>query len=180
MSDPHPALATDNAFWDFSCAIYAVPGVQEACLALQDRFALDVNLALLCAWIGAERTGSMSAGDLAAALALVGDWQNEVVRPLRHVRQRMKPLALMADPAVASFRGRVAEVELQAERLQQAMLFRWADPQWPGRGAPPGGVALANLRVLLATRSDRTTAEAVPAVATLARAAEQHAAFSAR
>jgi uncharacterized protein (TIGR02444 family) len=180
MSDPPLALAMDNAFWDFSCAVYAAPGVREACLALQDRFGLDVNLALLCAWVGADRAGSMRAGHLAAAAALVGGWQDEVVRPLRDVRQRIKRLALMADPAVASFRGRVAGIELEAERLQQAMLFGWADPRWPGRGTPPGGVARANLQVLLAARSDGATAEAVSAIAALARAAEEHAAFSAR
>jgi uncharacterized protein (TIGR02444 family) len=178
MSDP--PLATANAFWDFSCAVYAAPGVREACLALQDRFAFDVNLALLCSWVGAERGGSMGAHDLAAAAALVGGWQSEVVRPMRDVRQRMKSSALMADPAVASLRGRVAEIELEAERLQQAMLFRWADPLWPERGTRPGGMALANLEVLLATGSDGATAEAVAAITTLARAAEQHAAFSAR
>jgi hypothetical protein len=41
-------------------------------------------------------------------------------------------------------------------------------------------MALANLRVLLATRPDGATAEAVPAIATLAGAAEQHASLSAR
>ena len=29
MSDPPLALAMDNAFWDFSCAVYAAPGVRE-------------------------------------------------------------------------------------------------------------------------------------------------------
>jgi uncharacterized protein (TIGR02444 family) len=180
MSDPPLALAMDNAFWNFSRAVYAAPGVQEACLALQDGFGLDVNLALLCAWVGAERAGPMGAGDLADAAALAGDWQSEVVRPLRRVRQRVKRLALMADPAVASFRGRVAGIELEAERLQQAMLFRWADPRWPGRGTPPGGMALANLQNLLASRPARATDEAAPAIATLARAAERHATLSAR
>jgi len=180
MSDPPLALAMENAFWNFSCAVYAEPGVQEACLALQDRFGLDVNLALLCAWVGAERAGSMEAGHLAAAAALIGDWQGEVVRPLRHVRQRIKRLALMADPAVASFRGRVADVELEAERLQQAMLFRWADPRWPRRGTPPRGVALANLQVLLGTRPDGAAADAVSAIATVASAAERHATLSTR
>ena len=180
MSNPPLALAMDNGFWDFSCAVYAAPGVREACLALQDRFALDVNLALLCAWVGAERAGPMGAGDLADAAALVGDWRSEVVRPLRDLRQRIKRLTLMVDPAVASFRGRVAGVELEAERLQQAILFRWADPRWPGRGTPSGGMALANLQVLLASRLNGTTDEAAPEIATLARAAEQHAAFSGR
>ncbi len=180
MSNPPLALAMDNGFWDFSCAVYAAPGVREACLALQDRFALDVNLALLCAWVGAERAGPMGAGDLADAAALVGDWQSEVVRPLRDLRQRIKRLTLMVDPAVASFRGRVAGVELEAERLQQAMLFRWADPRWPGRATPHGGMALVNLQVLLATRPDGATAEAASTIATLAQAAERHAAFSAR
>ena len=180
MPEPPPPLDPDSPFWRFSCAVYAAPGVREACLALQDRAALDVNLALLCAWVGAARSGAMARGDIAAATALTGEWQAAVVRPLRAVRRRIKGLPLLAEPAVAAFRARLAESELEAERLQQAILFRWADPRWPARRAPPpGGPALPNLQLLLASQGEGgAAAEGILALKALAQAAERHAAAS--
>ena len=42
-------------FWDFSVRTYGVPGVSQACLALQDERGVDVNMLLYCIWIGATR-----------------------------------------------------------------------------------------------------------------------------
>lgn len=175
-----PPLALDNAFWRFSGAVYAAEGVEQACLALQDRFGLDVNLALLCAWVGATRGGAMEAEDVGAAAALVADWHAEVVLPLRAVRRRVKHMALLADPAVAAFRGRAAEIELEAERIEHAILFRWADPRWPTACAAPANQAAANLAVLLRRHGDPVPPDAASAAETLAEASERHAALSAR
>ena len=41
-----------GALWDFAVRLYAEPGVGEACLALQDRFGVDVPLLLWAAWLG--------------------------------------------------------------------------------------------------------------------------------
>ena len=43
-----------NPFWRFSLRTYRAPGVQEACLALQDRCGADVNLLLFCGWTGRD------------------------------------------------------------------------------------------------------------------------------
>lgn len=141
-------LELDNALWRFSCAVYAAPRVAAACLALQDRFGVDVNLALLCAWVGAVRGGAMDEASVAAAAALAGPWREAVVAPLRAARRGLKPMALMQEAPVAALRGRLAELELEAEQVQQAVLFRWAGPRWPAVG---GDVAQArgNLAVLL-------------------------------
>lgn len=48
-------LEPENPFWRFSCAVYAAPGVAQACLELQDTHGADVNLLLLAAWLGAAR-----------------------------------------------------------------------------------------------------------------------------
>ncbi|MCG8546534.1 MAG: TIGR02444 family protein, partial [Alphaproteobacteria bacterium] len=39
MSDP-----PGNAFWNFSLRAYARPGVADACIRLQDRYGVDVNV----------------------------------------------------------------------------------------------------------------------------------------
>ena len=43
----------DIPFWDFSVALYSKPGVGAACLGLQDRHEIDVNILMFCLWMGA-------------------------------------------------------------------------------------------------------------------------------
>ncbi|MGC2412860.1 MAG: TIGR02444 family protein, partial [Stellaceae bacterium] len=59
--------AAGEAFWRFSLALYARPGVAEALIALQDRAALEVNLILFGLWFGARQGRRLSAGELTAA-----------------------------------------------------------------------------------------------------------------
>jgi uncharacterized protein (TIGR02444 family) len=126
-----------TAFWRFSLEFYARPGVMPACLALQDQHGVDVNLALLCCWIGE----ALDAAALAEADARVAEWRAEVVQPLRAVRRWLKGRddALRAD---------VAAQELAAEQREQAMLFTWAVARWPAAGAVPGRHVAANLALL--------------------------------
>jgi uncharacterized protein (TIGR02444 family) len=126
-----------NPFWEFSLAFYAEPGVAPACLAMQDRDGVDVNLALFCCWVSV----ALDAAALAEAEALVRDWGDNVVRPLRAVRRWLKG----RDEAL---RAQVAEQELAAEQRQQAMLYQWAATRWAAAGAQPGAHAVANLALL--------------------------------
>jgi uncharacterized protein (TIGR02444 family) len=126
-----------NAFWDFSVAFYARPGVMPASLALQDQHGVDVNLALFCCWIGEK----LDAAALAEADARVAEWRAEVVQPLRAVRRWLKG----RDDAL---RAAVAAQELAAEQREQAMLFAWAVARWATAGAAPGRHAAANLALL--------------------------------
>jgi uncharacterized protein (TIGR02444 family) len=159
------ALLPENDFWRFSLAVYAAPGVQDTCLALQDRYGLDVNLALFCAWAGARCGVALAPPDLAEAAALVQDWRDTVVAALRALRRRLKP---WPEAPIMAFRQRVAALELEAEQLQQAMLFRMA-AGWPA-AAPRRGLALGNLHALLAWSGAGEGAAA--AAALLAAAAE--------
>src|SRR5512140_1479995 len=89
---PHP-------FWRFSLRTWRHPGVQDACLALQERCGADVNLLLFCAWTG--RTGRvLDASSLRLAVDRVGDWQSAVIAPLRLARRGIKRQA--ADATVAA------------------------------------------------------------------------------
>jgi uncharacterized protein (TIGR02444 family) len=161
------ALQPENAFWHFSQAVYAAPGVQDACLLMQDRFGLDVNLALFCAWAGARRGMALAPADVAEAAMLVQDWREEVVVPLRALRRRLKP---RPEAPVKALRQRVAALELEAEQLQQAMLFRRA-AGWPA-AAPGHGLALRNLHALLAwSGAGQGAAAAIALLATEAEAA---------
>jgi uncharacterized protein (TIGR02444 family) len=110
-----------NPFWEFSLATYARPGVAEACLDLQDRRGLDVNLLLFCLWAG-HCGHRLSTGELAALEAAAAPWRDSVVRPLRGVRRWLKQPADAGDAAAAALRREVQRLELAAERREQDLL----------------------------------------------------------
>lgn len=111
-----------RGLWDFSLTVYDRPGVAAACLALQDRHGLDVNLLLFCCWAASMERG-LDPATLGAAETAVSAWRNQVVRPMRALRRRLKR-EIEGFPAgeVEALRGRLLEVELDGERLEQERL----------------------------------------------------------
>ena len=115
----------DNPFWRFSLGVYAAPGVEAECLALQATHDVDVNLLLFCAWAGAEKRWRLAPADLDRLSEAVRAWQETVVKPLRSARRAIKALGLQ-NPAASDLRGRIAADEIEAERIEQALLFALA------------------------------------------------------
>ena len=58
-----------SPFWDFSVAVYGASAVEGECLTLQDQFGIDVNLILLCAFVGAAHGVALTPDDIASARA---------------------------------------------------------------------------------------------------------------
>lgn len=142
-------LNCDNPFWRFSLAVYAQPGVADECLALQGALEIDVNGLLFCAWLGAERKLALDDKALTAIDACVQRWHGSVVRPLRAVRQTMKPMPDMADDAVKALRKEIAAVELRAEQIEQAKLFEIADVITKDANAATEDAVAANVTAFL-------------------------------
>ncbi len=120
------AAESDNAFWRFSLRIYRAPGVADDCLAVQERCGIDVNLMLFCAWLGAERGVPLAVEDFAGCRAAVHEWHERAVKPLRAARRQMKGLT-----DVEPLRTHVKGLELEAERIEQERLFKFALSKWP-------------------------------------------------
>jgi len=142
-----------EVFWDYSVALYGRAGVEAACLELQQRHGIDVNLVLLCLWLG-ERGTALDGEMLARLCHAAGRWQGEVVRPLRAVRQRLKerisdrePNSVAGDwPGLATaLRERVIALELDTEHLEQLHLARIVS-SLPVSAAAGPALAGANLR----------------------------------
>jgi uncharacterized protein (TIGR02444 family) len=144
----------ESRFWSFSLAVYVNPAVQQECLELQDDHEVDVNLLLFCAFVGAVHGVALSERATRDAADIVGIWQKDVVDALRVARRALKPFAAEAGPrgtAVADLRTRVKNAELEAERIEQAMLEHWAAAHigtWPH--AEPAEAVIHNIRTLLA------------------------------
>jgi uncharacterized protein (TIGR02444 family) len=121
-------LEHDNELWRFSLAVYATPGVSSECLALQDSLGVDVNLLLFCAWLGAVRRIALTDAELKVACRIVQPWHDKAVRPLRAVRRELKAFVGID---FEMLRARVKALELEAEQLELAILFRHALETWP-------------------------------------------------
>jgi uncharacterized protein (TIGR02444 family) len=148
--------ALGEAFWRFSLALYARPGVGEALIALQDRARSDVNLALFGLWLGVSRGRRLAAAELAAAQAAIAPLNEAAVLPLRRLRRQLKPAA---DPDLQALRRRIAGLELAAERRVQHRLA--ASLPGAAHAAPEGGrLAAAEANLALALGDEFASAEA--------------------
>lgn len=106
--------------WDFALTFYSSPGVEDACLTLQDTLGVDVCELLLHGWLfvhGLEAQPDAFAEQRKKHRV----WQEEVTRVLRNLRRRLKAEALKSS-AIATLRKTIQQAELQAEREN---LQRW-------------------------------------------------------
>lgn len=106
-----------NPLWDYSLATYRLEEVAQSCLALQDNFGMDVNLLLYAAWL-AHMERCLSGVHLTGLDALIADWRDDMVKPLRVLRRQLQGLPLSEDS-----RSKVKVLELSAEQQQQDMMY---------------------------------------------------------
>lgn len=114
--------------WSFALDLYAQTGVEAACLELQEAGA-DVCLLLAGAWFG-SRAVACSEQRLARLEALAGSWRDDVVKPMRTLRQQWRTQA-QGDADLAELREALKTLELRAERLQLERLAE-AGRDWQG------------------------------------------------
>lgn len=108
---PHP-------FWEFSLRLYSLPSTEFACLSLQDRLNLNVNVLLFCCWLGVSGRGHLERPELLTALANIATWHRQITEELRRLRKKIKTL-----PAVYQLiRDDLFCNELAAEHTEQLML----------------------------------------------------------
>lgn len=127
---PAPAPNLDNALWRFVLPFYSRDGVAPACLTLQERLGVDVNILLFTIFAQVERGILLERSDLEAIDALVRDWRSDVIQPLRRIRSRMKSGPSPApSPITEPLRNRIKAAELEAEKIEITMLADWLDRQ---------------------------------------------------
>ncbi len=134
-----------SPFWRFSLRIYGAQGVPAACLTLQDGSGVDVNV-LLFGLFAASQGRQLGPRDMSAIIAAIEPWRLQAVVPLRGVRRFLKETPQgFEQQDIPALRQRVKMLELEAERLQQEVLYS----SWPmetlGTPAPAAGAARANM-----------------------------------
>lgn len=120
------ALPIEGPHWSFALRLYAKAGVSEACLVLQDRMGVDVNVLLFALFAAMDRCVALDERDLQAIDDQVASWRDEVVLPLRSIRRRLKSGPEPApDVATEALRDKVKRSEIAAEQIEQAIMARW-------------------------------------------------------
>jgi uncharacterized protein (TIGR02444 family) len=121
-------LELEGPQWAFAVDLYQRPRVSEACLLLQDRLGVDVSLLLFALFAAANRGRMLGTADLAELERTAAPWRDEVVRPLRALRRRLKSGPGPASgPAAERLRERIKAAELHAEQIELAVLARRLD-----------------------------------------------------
>lgn len=171
MPAPEPL---DTPLWAFSLKTYGGNGVAEECLGLQERVGLDVNLLLFAAYMGAAEGMQLDQASISAARDVIAGWHQEIVVALRHARRALKPPSAdktnpLQDPSSA-LRTQVKAAELQAEKIEQAMLWQWSRAHLAESQHVDSETALAeNLKTVLEIYG--VSADAASAVPRLVEAA---------
>lgn len=112
----------ESKFWDYSLRGYANPSVQKASLSLQESYGADVNILFFITWT-ASNNDKLRGETFEKAKSVVSKWHNEVVLPLRIIRQSLKTDSKGAEIALVSvFRDRIKRIELESEHIEQLML----------------------------------------------------------
>ena len=121
------ALTEEEELWAFTLSFYALPGVAECCLRLQEEAGVDVNLLLTGLWLGLSGRGALPP-EWQADGSLRG-WREEVIQPLRGLRRLLK------GRGEDNFREEVRRLELASERIYQRRLLAALQPHCLPRGS---------------------------------------------
>jgi uncharacterized protein (TIGR02444 family) len=146
-------LDYDNEFWRFSLAVHGQAEVAQECLGLQDAHGIDVNILLFCAWLGMQAV-ALQREDIEAVSQAVANWHDDIVRPLRAVRQRLKDFS-----GHQKLRAGIKDGEIEAEQIEQAMLFAFSR-QLQRRNAGQGDCIASNVRQYIAMKAPTADAHA--------------------
>src|SRR5690625_400807 len=113
-------LNCSDSFWDFSLKVYSTRQVPSSCIELQDSIGLDVNVLLLSLLAVMVKQRQLTTQELSDADRFVQSWRDEVVKPIRAIRRRLKPGVEPIPVAISEpLRDDIKKVELDSEYLQQ-------------------------------------------------------------
>ncbi len=126
--------AQDNPLWIYAVKQYQQPDCARFLLQAQDEMGLEVNILLFIGWL-ASRAQSLNLQAVTRSRAC--DWQQEIIKPLREIRRRVK--SYQQD----EFYRQVLALELSAEKQQLVVLYELRDKMNKGHESFAKNVRLA-------------------------------------
>lgn len=108
----------NNPLWDFALQAYALPGMADLLLRLQDHFAADVLWLLTGLWLE-EKAVVLSFQE--EELLEYNNWKNQVILPIRASRKASKK----TDPFLYQA---LKDAEIQAEKTALGIIYQLVQP----------------------------------------------------
>ncbi len=134
----------ENDFWSFALGFYGRPGIAPLCLRLQAEGGTDVLLLIAHCW-GESAGAPLTPAEIEALRAHTADWRTRAVLPLRALRVDLRgAVDHLPEADRETFRDRLKQVELAAEKVQAGMIAAWFAARIPAEK----GDFLQGLRLL--------------------------------
>jgi uncharacterized protein (TIGR02444 family) len=160
-------LPLDGPHWTFALDLYQRPGIADTCLLLQDAAGIDISFLLFVLFVTKEHRAALDQTDLAKLDEIIAPWRDEVIRPLRSLRRRIKGGPSPApSPATEALRDRIKAAEIHAEQIELAVLAQWLERNTPKANAAPIDIAalVDHLIGNFPSRTDRPTGSRSPEI----------------
>lgn len=107
-----------SLFWDFSTDFYRLSAVEDSCLALQEKYQLNVNLILFCYWL-AKNKQLLSIEQWQQIISISLPWE-EIIKPLRQSRKLINHSTIAWPLDFKKESGdNITQIEINTERMQQ-------------------------------------------------------------
>jgi uncharacterized protein (TIGR02444 family) len=122
QTTPYQPPELDTPLWRYALAFYRRPGVSEACLSLQAHIGLDVCV-LIYALYAVQSERLITADSLLKTDQVLKAWREQVVMPLRQIRQATKfGISGIAQNGNNWVREQIKTTEVNAEQVALAYL----------------------------------------------------------
>ena len=115
----------DNPFWEFSLEYYDREGVAERLIFFQEHLKANVNIMLFCFWAGHVGAPLLTESEVREIESAVKFWQNDIVKPLRALRSKLKNNHEFEQKAlIGNVYAEIKNAELEAERAEQLTIYQ--------------------------------------------------------
>lgn len=112
-----------DAEWRFVKNLYGSPGVNAACVKVQDNLGVDVIVLLHSAWLLCREDRLVDSKTISVLDSTVSPWRMQIVHPLRSLRRLLKLAACQVPESEVRYtRQLIAQAEIGAERAALAQL----------------------------------------------------------
>lgn len=153
----YPPVSLDTPLWRFALSFWQRPEVESTCLSLQEK-GWQVTPLLGACWLasqGQKYTGQQP--------ELVTNWHNAVTGPLRQLKKQIP----RDQSPMAGVRSAIASAELEAERVELALLYQAFGGLESNPAATPPSVELSLQNIRAAAPEHTTDNEAASLIQAL-------------
>jgi uncharacterized protein (TIGR02444 family) len=160
----------EHPFWDYALSVYGGDGVSAACIALQDRHTIDVNLLLLSLWTAHDGRPPLTPAQFDALFEVSVSWNEEIVCEIRQLRARLSSgYGAVGEARRVAVRNAALTLEIDCEHVEMLALAEILGAPLLDPVDPPEArsVAVSNMKAYFTRRAVVADAEDFVALTTI-------------